>query len=815
MRTVLLASLRTHARRYAAALLAVVLGAAFIVVTAGLSSSVRSGLVAGIEEPYDGADAVLDMPTAEDAADLLAAAPANDAEAWLIGWTRQPIASGSRVLSPEADVAQVADAPERRWQDLVEGRYPAAPGEALVDANEAESNGVGLGDRLRIGSGTDALEVEVVGTADSPSVFATAAVYLLWPDLQRWEDSLYVSSLAWSAGGDHDRAAAQIRDVVPYAEPLTVTAFVDRVHTEVNNEVDVVSVMVLLFAAIALVVAILVVANTFSILFAQRTRELALLRCVGATRRQLVRSVRAEALAIGVLAAALGVGLGVVAAHGLVAAVDARWPQAGLGAPSFGWPWLAGAAATAILVTVVAAWLPTRRVLGIGPLAALGPDDGTGVRTRTGRVRLAVGTLALVAGTVGLVAAVGAGSAPVMVVGGILVFGGVLLWGPVLVPALIRLVLRLGGRALGPAGRLAGGNAVRNPRRTAATTASLLIGVTLTTAVLTGLASSRTAVAAEMDRSHPIDLTLTAGTGSSLSAETVRRAEELDGVRAAVPVPGVGATLGGDLRLPLLAPAATGSDSVAPVLDGRQLDLPGPRTILVAWDMLDGPVQDGDRVVVRTPEGTTRLTVAGGDGFGEAALVAPAVLDELAPGAGATALWLRAEEGADAEALGAQVESLATPVAGAVTNDLVQRGYVDLQLDVLTAGVVGLLGIAVLIALVGIGNTLGLSVAERAREHALLRALGLTRGQLRRMLAGEATLLSVVATMLGTTIGVAFAWVGMRTLVAPVVDEASLSLPWGQLTAMLAVSAVAGVLAAVLPARRAARTLPAAGLAAD
>jgi putative ABC transport system permease protein len=137
---------------------------------------------------------------------------------------------------------------------------------------------------------------------------------------------------------------------------------------------------------------------------------------------------------------------------------------------------------------------------------------------------------------------------------------------------------------------------------------------------------------------------------------------------------------------------------------------------------------------------------------------------------------------------------------------------VDLQLNVLTGTVVALLGIAVVIALIGIGNTLGLSVLERVREHSLLRALGLTRRQLRATLAVEAVLLSVVATVLGTVIGVTFAWVGVQTMVRAAVDAAPMVLPWGQLAVVILVAGVAGLLSALLPARRAARITPAAGL---
>ncbi|MFC7504454.1 hypothetical protein ACFQRR_20545, partial [Nocardioides sp. GCM10030258] len=166
----------------------------------------------------------------------------------------------------------------------------------------------------------------------------------------------------------------------------------------------------------------------------------------------------------------------------------------------------------AVGVTLVAAWLPTRRVVRVSPLAALRPDDSTQVGTSTGRIRLAVGLLVIAVGALALVVAVQVTSPPALIAGGTTTFAGVLLIGPVLVPALIRAFGHVTGRVLGPAGRLAAGNAVRNPRRTAATAASLLIGVTLTTAVLTGMASSRSALADKMDEQHPIDVAIT-GTG--------------------------------------------------------------------------------------------------------------------------------------------------------------------------------------------------------------------------------------------------------------------------------------------------------------
>ncbi|GAA1511272.1 FtsX-like permease family protein [Nocardioides humi] len=809
MRTVTLASLRTHTRRYGAALLAVVVGSAFIVVTAALSSSIRDGLTAGLAEPYAGADTVVDSPSPADAGRLLAAAERHGADAWLIGWTMEQLAVEGKVVDTDTDIGQLPDRPDRRWQELVSGRFPGGAGEAVVDANTAKVSRIEVGDRLRIGTGGSALDVTVVGLVDSPSTYAYASVYLLWADLARWQDRMFVTSLAWADPGGAADARAAVRDVVPDAEVVDVDAYVQDLQKEVNSGVDIVQVVVLLFGAIALVVAVLVINNTFTILFAQRSRDFALLRCVGATRRQVLRSVRLESLALGVLAAALGVLAGLGAGHGLVALIHAQWPQARLGDVDVAPAWIAGAAVVAIVVTLVAAWLPTRRAVQVDPLTALRPDDSTQVRTRTGRIRLALGVLGLGGGVLALGAAVATANVGALVVGGTAVFLGVLLLGPVLVPALIRAAGPLTQRLLGPAGRLAAGNAVRNPRRTAATTASLLVGVTLTTAVLTGMASSRSALADEMDQQHPIDLAVTGG--GPLPADALDRLAAIDGVVAAVPVPGTVARIGGLDPLPVLADTTPADAGVL----HRELPTPGPRQVLVPWDLLHGEVEAGDEVAVTVGDRTVRLRVAGGDGWGEAALVRRTTLERLDPGASTQAVWLRADDDADPADLAGSVEAVAAPLDAGVENGLARRAYVDTQLDVLTGGVVGLLAIAVVIALVGIGNTLGLSVLERGREHALLRALGLTRRQVRRMLAAEAVLLSVVATVLGTALGVAFAWTGIRALVQPAVDGAGLVLPWGQLAAVVGVSALAGLVAAVLPSRRASRITPAAGLSLD
>jgi putative ABC transport system permease protein len=805
MRTVLRASLRTHTRRYVSAAVAVVIGVSFIVVTSLLSDATRAGLVAGVELPYRGADVVVTDVDGDGAATIVEHAEAGGDSAAVLGWTPQPVRVDDRLLGERTDVGAVATDPALRWQVLRDGRFPTGPGEVVADANSIKGRDVSIGDSVEVGTGRHAVTGTLVGIVDTPSASAGAQLYLTWPDLHTVDGDLWVDSVAYAGPG-----SAALADTLPEgARVQPRDAFVEDRQAELTNEVNVLAILLLVFAAIALFVSVLVIANTFSILFAQRARDFALLRCVGATRRQVLRSVRVEAVALGLASAALGLLVGTGLGYLLVALAKSALPSGSMAFPTPSPGWYAGAFGTGVLVTLVAAWLPTRRAVRVSPLAALRPDDSTSVRTGAGRLRVLLGLAAVAVGVALLALSISATSPGAMVLGGATAFTGVLLLGPVLVPALIRAVGGLAGRVAGAPARLAAENAVRNPRRTAATTASLLVGVTLTTAVLVGLASSRSAVEEDLDSDYPVDVTLT-GSDAALPAGLVDDVRGAPGVGSAVALEGVAATVTGAGRLPVVA--ATGLDGV--VRGGPSFATPAPGAVWVPWDLMDD-LADGDRVTVRVGDRSETLRVRGGDGFGEAALVSPATLATLTDTPQTWAVWVRATGGADAEDLGGDLDALARPAGADLVNSLRDRSWVTLQLDILTGTVVALLGIAVVIALIGIGNTLGLSVLERGRENALLRALGLTRRQLRATLATEAVLLSVVATVLGTVIGVAFAWVAVHALVEAAVDQAPLVLPWGQLALVVLVAGAAGLLSALLPARRAARVTPAAGLTLD
>ncbi|WP_110208435.1 ABC transporter permease [Nocardioides daejeonensis] len=801
MRSVLLGSLRRYGRRYVAAALAVIVAVAFLVVTNALVSAARSGLTQGVGVPYAGADAVVRNPSGEVAADVVARADREGAEALVLGWSTQPVRRAGTVLADDADIAPISLAPRQRWQELRSGRFPTRSGEAVVDANAAKEHRVSVGDRLQIGTGAQRLDATVVGTVDTPSIYVAGAVYLPWEDAARWADRMYVDSVLWAGSGTIGAQIAELQRWFPDESIVDRDTQVAERKVEVDNGVDIMAIIALLFVAIAAFVAVLVIANTFTILFAQRTRDLALLRCVGGTRRQLLRSVRIESLAIGVGASLLGLGIGTALGYGVVAGVEAASDSFSLGPVALSPVWLLGAFGMGVATTVLAAWLPTRRVVRVSPLQALRPETTVLPGRTAGWLRWGSAGLLLAAGTAALVLAMAEHSMPVMVVGGAAVFTGVLVLGPVLVPALVRLLGGVASRLGGAPARLATRNTVRNPRRAAATAAALLIGVTLTTAVLTGLATSRGAIAAEMDRDHPVDVALTS-TDGDLPADLSDAVRRVTGVADVADVPGVraeseelGSVTAGT------APGGTHADDAV---------RPERGVALVPIDLLpDGEVPR--RVTFHAGGRDLRLEVELGSGWGNVVLLDRRDLATLTAAPTTQAVWVRATEDADAEDLVGDLTALAGDLE--VESGIKQRAYVDLQLDIVTGAVVGLLGISVLIALVGIGNTLGLSVVERSREHAMLRAVGLTRRQLRASLMTEAALLSVVATLVGVALGLWFAWVAVRTAVEPVTPGVALALPWGQLGTVVGVSALAGLTSAVLPARRAARATPAAGLA--
>jgi putative ABC transport system permease protein len=818
VRRSILSSLRAHLGRLVAACLAIVLGVGFGTLAMTVHASASNGIDETIGKQNAGVDAVV-------ASSQKSVTPADynkirklpqvssaitDTAAFLqVAWPGK-VRPDYLGIHARYDTSRIAG------PTTSAGRLPEAKNEVALPAKLMEKYKIGLGQQIKLTSSNDkSWTVTVVGAVDDSTSVGPADAVATAETVHIFEPDADINGIKVAAAPGVSQAAlvGAITGVV--GDGLKIYTGDDWIVHEVESltyGIDVLGGVFGMFAVIALFVACLVIGNTFTIVIAQRTREMALLRCVGASRRQAFSSVIAEASVVGLVASAIGVVFGVaLSAIGLTLASNFDWGlppvDLHLDLASVFLPLLLGT-----IATILAAVVPARRATRVAPLAALRPEAAPAAASKAGVLRLVLGFLLLGGG--GLLLAVGARTNQVLlgVAGGTVSFLGVLAIGSLLVPALVRLLGSLPARSGVPA-RIAVANAVRNPKRTAATTSALLIGVTLISLTCVGIASVRKTFDVTMDSEYPVDLTVSTF-NEKMPASAAKQLQDIKGITEVVPVRSVQVKAGGnDLTVTGIDQASAPAVVHSPTLLGQLK----PGTALLdrnTMGMLN--LEDGSNVTIIS--GRNKLTLKAVKAHGlEPFTVTQADLLRLAPKAAVTGFWLDSDPKADGpDVIDAVQQSLPTIKELNVSGGLAERSSYTKVFDVLLIVAVGLLGVSVLIALVGVGNTLSLSVLERTRENALLRAMGLTRRQLRGMLAIESLLMALVAAGLGILLGLIYGWTGTAALMGAQVDTGiQYAVPGRLLITIALVAAVAGLLASVLPARRAAKVAPAGALAAE
>jgi putative ABC transport system permease protein len=824
-----LSGLLSYRGRLTATILAIVLGVGFVTGTLVFTDAMRTAFYDRFARAERGVDVAISSakPGGKlDAAKLDAARRIPGvavAEPRLTGQVRLLDRDGR--TRPEDDRTtrtlgiSVAADPRLRWQEVTSGRLPTHPGEVALDDASARQLRLDRGDTVKIGAEGRIESFTVVGTVD-PGLATTfqgsGAAAMPTTDLGRLlgADGYDRVDLVASAGVGQealkrDAGAALGAGVTP----RTGDELRQRAAEDVADQFGEVGTLLLLFAAVALLVAAFVIYNTFTILVAQRSRQLALLRCVGAARGQVFRTVLGEAAVLGLASSLLGIGAGFGVATGLRRLIGLLGTVETDGAFSLSPATAAIGMVTGLGVTLVAAILPARRATKVAPLVAMRAQTVASA-TRPGRLAGAAALLLLAAGGGGLWTAATSGSIVALIAGGALTAASLVLASPHLVGPAGRVLGAVSGLARRVPGRLAVANATRNPRRTAATTTALMIGVTLLTAFATGAASLKASATAAISEQFPVEFALTNSYGDAVPVEVVaslRERDDLDVVaiqRAATARLGgdqttaigidpgyLAAVRGGALVLPTTAGSLAGlRDGAVAVsaslaaddgltvgdtlrLDGSEFRRDAPLRVVAIYGTTDGP-----RSFQLTLDDHRRLVGGGFD----------TVLVSAAPG-------ITAAQARDA-VLGA-----ASAYPDLSIGD--QASYVE-ELTGAVNGLLGLVGgllaLAIVIALLGVANTLGLSVVERVRESALLRTLGLTRWQLRAMLAVEAVVTALLGAALGLGLGLLFA----RVAVAAGRDLGLtiFVVPAGQLAAGIAGAALIGLLASIIPGRAAART---------
>ncbi|MCL7490904.1 ABC transporter permease, partial [Streptomyces sp. MCA2] len=702
---------------------------------------------------------------------------------------------------------------------LMEGRGPAAANEIALDEATAKAAGHKVGDSVRFATDGPVLTKKLVGivTTEDPQVtaggslalFDTATAQKLYLHPGQF-DELVVGA---APGTDQQALTAKVREVLPKdrAEATSGTALAaeqSRMITEQNKSL---SQTLLVFAGIALFVGIFIIANTFTMLISQRSREIALLRAVGASRRQVVRSVLAEAGLLGLVSSVIGLGLGAGIAVGLRAVLDANGAGFPDGPVIVSPTAVLSALGVGVVVTVLAAWLPSRKAAKIAPVEALNTVEAPPA-LRSLVIRNSLGTVVTGLGVAVMFYVTTLKSSddlPVAMAGSMLTLTGVIILAPLLSRPLVSLAGVVTTRLFGIGGKLAKENALRNPRRTAATASALMIGLTLITGMTVVGNSAQQAMDKMTANGLKADYKIATSTFIGLDTKLSQKVAQIPGVEAMAPLRNSGVETG-DSSLNLVGTDLAAIGKVAQLdFTSGSLTAPGADGIAVSrtaakehgWqtgDTFDGTFFDKKK---------TKLKIVGiyadnpviGEAIGATSLVDPH-LTELKN----DELLVKAADGPK--------EELEKQIRHALGDSplLKVQDHADLrkenagQIETVLYIVYGLLGMAVIIAVVGVVNTLAMSVFERTREIGMLRAIGLARSGIKQMVRLESVVISLFGAVLGIGVGVFLSWAG-GNLVSQGLPTYELLLPWGRLGLFLLIALVVGVLAALWPARRAAR----------
>lgn len=704
--------------------------------------------------------------------------------------------------------------PELDASELRSGRWPQTAGEIAIDAATARSQGWGVGDEVQVVFSGPVESAEVVGVFGIGELDNLAGASVVAVDRETAfetfdTDGRYTTVYADAAEGVGnqrlaDAIAAEIGDEY---EVRTADEVAEEEQQALAQFTEIFSIGLLVFAGVSLLVGAFLIFNTFSIVLAQRLRELALLRAVGAGRRQLLGSVLGEAAIIGLVGGALGSVAGLAVALGLrqlLGVIGFELPGSGVVVEP---RTIVVAVAVGVVITLLAAVAPARRAVRVPPVAAL-QEVAVGAVGGRRWPRLTLAAVLLAGGVVGLlVGLLGGGGVAAVGAAAVAIILGVAGLSSLVAKPLAGAIGWPTARLRGMRGRLARLNAMRNPRRTAATASALMIGLALVGFVAIFAESLRTSASAAVERSFVADVILQGSTTSGISDAALQAAAEPDEVATVAPLAGDSLDIAGEERFAAIMDA----DDLLSAFDfetvgGDVADLRDGGVLVAESAAEQAGVSAGDEIAVETADGRRRLPVAAvinAGGLNVTWIVAQASYG-AEPSAPAVAAYVSLAAGVDAQQ-GQQAVSAALADFPQV-QVLDQAGLVEQvssQVDQLVGVFVALLALSVVIALLGIVNTLALSVVERVREIGLLRAVGMTRPQVRAMIRSEASIVSLLGATLGLILGLAFGVVFVSA--AEGLGVTTLAIPWGQIIVGLVLAALAGLLAGVLPARRAAK----------
>ncbi|MEV6795001.1 FtsX-like permease family protein [Streptomyces sp. NPDC051320] len=716
---------------------------------------------------------------------------------------------------------------DAKSMEVTSGHRPRGPGEVMVDADTAKKHHLEIGDPLRTIAVTGDIRARISGIATFKVTNPGAAiVYFDTATAQQkllGGPGLFTGIAVTAKPGVSD---VQLKRNVAAVLPGPYKFQTQKENADANRDsmgsfLDVMKYAMLGFAGIAFLVGIFLIINTFSMLVAQRTREIGLMRALGSSRKQVNRSVLVEALLLGVFGSVLGVGAGVGLAVGLMKLMGAVGMDLTTGDLTVKWTTPAVGVLLGVLVTVVAAYVPARRAGKTSPMAAL-RDAGTPADGRAGLVRAVIGLVLTGAGTAGLFLAAGAdksGEGSLWLgLGVVLTLIGFVVIGPLLAGVVVRAISAVVLRLFGPVGRLAERNALRNPRRTGATGAALMIGLALV-ACLSVVGSSMVASATdELDKSVGADFLVQSDAGGPIVPAAAKAMASVPGLDHVTQYKVIDATLTAPNGVMETTTVTAADPSYQKDLQRKTVsgDLAGAyaRNSMSVGDGYAKAkhVKVGDRLSVAFQDGrTARLTVAAitsDDTVVDqgAMYMSISTAESYVPAAKMPLnqiMFAGAKDGQEKQAYASLKHAMAAYPQYQVRDQTDFKQNLKDQIGQLLNIVYGLLALAIIVAVLGVVNTLALSVVERTREIGLMRAIGLSRRQLRRMIRLESVVIALFGALLG--LGLGMGWGATAHQLLALEGMRVLDIPWPTIIGVFVASAFVGLFAALIPAFRAGR----------
>lgn len=733
---------------------------------------------------------------------------------------------GVRVIGKDGDVVGSGGAPglgidypeegSDETVKLLDGRVPANGNEVVIDSVSADKGDLKIGDRVRLLTPGPEIEADLVGifkfgdTGNLGGATLTGFTEDRAHELLGSQDYTEIRVNA-EPGQNLDALRDEIQKVIP-SEYIarTKTEQADENSSDIKDALGFLNVFLLIFAFIAVFVGSFIILNTFTMLVAQRTRELALMRALGASRRQVTQSVLVEAGVVGVV----GSTLGLLAGMGIASTLRWLFEKIGLELGSQGLVIKASTVITAyavgVTVTMVAAYFPARRAAKVPPVAAM--TDHVAMPERSLRLRAMIGAAVFVVGAIVLGAGLaGAGDKPAIWVGlgafGVLI--GVTTISPFISQPIVAFLGAPYPKLWGTVGRMSVANALRNPRRTAATASALMIGLALIGTFGVMAASINASVGKVVDKSLKADFIFLDPSYTPFSPEIAARAKDTEGVKSVTEMRATAMQINGNTKSLSAASGDTLEDSLdLSFKDGNTDGLKDHGLLIDDNVAKNNNWKVGDTVKATFINGT-ELDLRVGGIFDRNDMIGGYLVSlETAADGGTRPVdmltFVKLDDGANAADVRQRLEDgLSNNPAVDLKNRKEYTDSVRAQVNQLLGLIYGMLALAVVIAVLGIVNTLALSVTERTREIGLLRAIGMSRRQLRRMIRLESVVMAIFGAILGLVVGLGFGISLQRTLADDGISE--LRVPFVQLVVFLVIAALVGVLAAVWPARRAAK----------